>query len=205
MSLDQHGAVKIIGLMLAAGSSERYGSNKLRDAYINGQSMGLVAAAKFRSLMPTFVVVRPSDLDTRKLFEAQNYRVIDAEFAEQGMGYSLAAGMRFATEYDASACLVGLADMPFIGLQTLQQMIDALTAGATIARPRYAGKPGQPVGFQREVFSELRTLDEDKGARDFLTANVDLIHYVDVDDVGITMDIDTPAALERALKLFHPA
>ena len=63
---------------------------------------------------------------------------------------------------------------------------------------RSGGRRGHPVLFDRTVFAELLRAPEDEGARYVVNADPSRVEYVDLDDSGINLDLDTPADLARA-------
>src|SRR6266581_8144523 len=115
--------------------------------------------------------------------------------AGEGMGTSLAAGVRAAA--DAHGWLVALADMPFLRPQTIRVIAQALSDGAAIAAPAYRGERGHPVGFARRFFDELSALHGDHGARELLAQHPDWVTLYEVDDPGVLRDIDKPSDLAR--------
>jgi molybdenum cofactor cytidylyltransferase len=54
------------------------------------------------------------------------------------------------------------------------------------------------VIFGRSVFAELLDAPEDQGARVVVNADPSRIVYMDADDPGIVLDLDTPEELMRA-------
>jgi molybdenum cofactor cytidylyltransferase len=54
------------------------------------------------------------------------------------------------------------------------------------------------VVFDRLIFAELQRAPEGEGARHVVNADPSRIEYVDLDDPGINLDLDTPADLVRA-------
>jgi molybdenum cofactor cytidylyltransferase len=63
---------------------------------------------------------------------------------------------------------------------------------------RYRGRRGHPVIFDSAVFAELMAAPEDQGARAVVNADAARVVYVDVDDRGVVLDLDTPADLASA-------
>ena len=189
----------VVGLLLAAGAGKRFGGTKLVDAKLNGQAIGLLAAETFKKILPLYVVVRAGDEVTRRMFETAGFQVIVSQRAASGMGYSLAAGIEFIKGLSVDACLIGLADMPLIKAQTLAMLCEHLQQGAEIVRPRYLGRPGQPVGFQRRHFDSLCGFSVDKGAREYLRSHQALVDYVEVEDEGTVIDVDTEEALSKLM------
>ncbi len=62
---------------------------------------------------------------------------------------------------------------------------------------RCAGKRGHPVIFSRALFAELLEAPEEEGAQAVVNRDPARIVYVEVDDPGVTLDLDTPADVER--------
>ena len=79
-------------------------------------------------------------------------------------------------------------------------MARALSAGAHAVQPRHRGERGHPVGFAAECGPRLAALSGHQGAAPVLRALREsrLAVEIEVDDVGILTDIDTPAELARA-------
>ncbi len=103
-----------------------------------------------------------------------------------------------ATAPDVGAIIVHLADHPLVQPSTFRAVADEYIARrAPIVIGRHAGRRGHPVLFAREVFQELLDAPEEQGARFVVNANPARVVYVDVDDPGVTLDLDTPEDLAR--------
>jgi CTP:molybdopterin cytidylyltransferase MocA len=63
---------------------------------------------------------------------------------------------------------------------------------------RSGGHRGHPVLFGRSIFAELQDAPEAEGARYVVNADFSRVEYVDLDDPGINLDLDTPADLASA-------
>jgi molybdenum cofactor cytidylyltransferase len=184
----------ITGILLAAGSSRRFGSNKLLVPLPDGTPLVLAAVRRLRSVLDAVIaVVHPLDRVLPELLAAEHVQVVVCQNADTGMGASLAAGV--AASRDARGWLIVLADMPAIQHSTLQRVARALDTGAVLAAPFHAGQRGHPVGFHSSVRDELLTLSGEAGARDILTRHAAALTRLDVDDAGILLDVDTPADL----------
>jgi len=184
----------ITGILLAAGSSRRFGSNKLLAPLPDGTPLVLAAARRLRSVLDeVIVVVHPQDRVLPELLAAEHVQIVVCLHADTGMGASLATGV--AASADARGWLIVLADMPAIQVSTLQRVAQALDHGAVLAAPFHAGQRGHPVGFHSSVRDELLALSGEAGARDILTRHAAALTRLDVDDAGIHLDVDTPADL----------
>jgi molybdenum cofactor cytidylyltransferase len=194
-------AANIRGILLAAGSSKRFGSNKLLQALPAGTPeagtpIGLAAAKHLLDALPeSIAVVRPRAQKLGKLLRDAGCNTVMCKNAGEGMGTSLAAGVRAASEADG--WVVALADMPFLRPETIRVIAKALSEGAAIAAPSYRGQRGHPVGFARRFLEELSSLHGDLGARTLLDQHPDWVTAHEVDDPGVLRDIDKPSDLPR--------
>jgi len=111
---------------------------------------------------------------------------------------SLKCGLA-AVSADAQAVMVHLIDHPLVRRGTFESTCQAfLRHRAPITIARCAGKRGHPVIFARGVFSELTQAPLDAGARVVVNRDPARVFYVDVDDPGVSMDLDTPEDVARA-------
>jgi molybdenum cofactor cytidylyltransferase len=194
-------AVNIRGILLAAGSARRFGSNKLLHALPPGTSdagmpIGLAAAKHLLDALPeSIVVLRPRAQRLGKLLRDAGCNTVVCKNAGEGMGTSLAAGVRAAA--DAHGWVVALADMPFLRSETIRVIAKALSDGAAIAAPAYRGERGHPVGFARRFLDELSALHGDQGAKELLAQRPDWVTLYEVDDPGVLRDVDRPSDLTR--------
>jgi molybdenum cofactor cytidylyltransferase len=192
-------AATIRGILLAAGYSKRFGSNKLLQALPAGAAeagtpIGVAAAKHLLEALPeSIAVVRPRAQKLGKMLRDAGCNTVVCKNASEGMGTSLAAGVRATS--DANGWIVGLADMPFIRPETIRTLAKALQEGAAIAAPSFQGRRGHPVGFAQRFYEELSSLHGDDGARQFLEQHPELVKVFEVDDPGVVRDIDSPSDL----------
>ena len=194
-------AANIRGILLAAGYSKRFGSNKLLQTLPAGTPeagtpIGLASAKHLICALPeSIAVVRPRAQKLGKLLRDAGCNTVVCRNAGEGMGTSLAAGVRAAT--DAHGWVVALADMPFLRPETVRVIAKALSEGAAIAAPAYRGERGHPVGFARRFLDELSELHGDQGAKELLAEHPDWVTLYEVDDPGVLRDVDRPSDLTR--------
>lgn len=182
---------RVTGILLAAGASARFGTNKLLVPLANGTPLAVAAARHLRAAVDRCVaVVRSEDSDLGSLIKAEQFQVVECARAQDGMGASLACGIRAST--DADAWLIALADMPFVLPDTIARVAAALRAGAPLAAPIFQGRRGHPVGFDRRFAPSLLALTGDTGARTLLARCDAQLTRVECDDPGVLRDVDTP-------------
>lgn len=182
----------VVGLLLAAGSASRFGSDKLRHKLPHGVPIAVQAARHLRAEVGRVVaVVRSPDLAA--LLEDEGCEAVIFENASEGMGASLACAARTAGRADGY--LVALADMPFIRPTSIAAVRAALEKGALLAAPYFRGRRGHPVGLSGAFFDALLDLGGDAGAKRLLEANESRLVKIPVGDPGVIRDIDTPSDL----------
>ena len=186
--------MKFVGLLLAAGSATRFGSDKLQHALPHGVAIAVQAARHLKAGVSRVVaVVRPDGARTARALAAEGCEVVVCDRAAEGMGASLACAARAAGAADGY--LVALGDMPFVRPSTIGAVRDALAAGAALAAPYFRARRGHPVGFAGSFRAELETLSGDEGAKRLLDAHAARLVKVPVGDPGVIRDIDRPSDL----------
>jgi molybdenum cofactor cytidylyltransferase len=192
--------LNIVGLLLAAGSATRFGSDKLQHALPHGVSIAVQSARHLKSELGRVVaVVRPNSDQLISNLKAEGCEVVVCENAAEGMGASLACAARTAGEVDGY--VIALADMPFLRRTTIAAVRDALAGGAPLVAPYFRARRGHPVGLSHEFFHELVTLRGDEGAKRLLAAHEKQMVKIPVGDPGALRDIDRPEDLAPPLRI----
>lgn len=194
----------IAAIVLAAGASRRFGTDKLLHSLTRDGAARPLAAHSLLPWLQAFdtvtVVVKPqaeafcSTIEAalgEHLASAISWAV--CEDAAEGMAASLRCGIR--ANCDAAGWLIGLADMPALPAPAIAGVRDALINGAAIAAAVRAGRRGHPVGFASRYCGELLDLQGDAGARSLLERNAAHVTLVEIEHNGIFTDIDHPIDL----------
>ena len=190
--------MKVVALLLAAGSASRFGSDKLLHRLTHGVPIAIQSARHLRKEIEEVVaVVRPGAEELRQAFAAEGVRSVACERADEGMGASLACAARASEQADGY--LIALADMPFIRPSSIEAVRDALVAGADLVAPYFRARRGHPVGISARYRSELEALSGDEGAKKLLSAHADRLVKIPVGDPGVIRDIDKPSDLAPPL------
>ena len=149
---------QITGILLAAGRSTRFGSNKLVKKLQSGNPIGLESAETLSASVDNLIIVVNNLKDeTSAMFLEKGFRVLAAENANLGMGNSLKSGIKISP--DSLGWIVSLADMPFIKLNTIDRLKEKILEGAKICAPFLAGVRGHPVGFNSSLKNELLKIE----------------------------------------------
>jgi len=189
----------IVGILLAAGESRRMGYPKPLLKIGDETFVAHLAAAMLMVVTRLTVVVGAHADRVRKAVPSDpRIKVVDNPDWVRGQLSSIKAGIR-ALPLDASAALIHLTDHPTVKAETFAAVADGYRESRkSIMIARYNGRRGHPVIFDRALFAELLDTPEDQGARAVVNADASRVVYIEVDDTGILLDLDTPEDLARA-------
>jgi molybdenum cofactor cytidylyltransferase len=184
----------VAGILLAAGEGRRFGADKLMHPLADGTPIAIRSARNLVQVMPGAVaVVRTAESELARHLVEAGLRVVECPDAAEGMGRTLAAGVRATPQ--ASGWVVALGDMPFVRPETIAALATELERGARLVAPVHQGRRGNPVAIAGDYFDELVALTGDQGARDILRRDAALLVARETDDPGVVRDIDTTADL----------
>ncbi|MBV6286071.1 nucleotidyltransferase family protein [Pseudomonas aegrilactucae] len=203
MHTDANDTPAVAGLVLAAGFSRRFGTDKRLARVQDGRAL-LAASLQVPCavLEQVWVVLHEGD-DPVQLAVSPQVRIVHSQDAAEGMGNSLACGVRtISPASTACAVAVLLGDMPCLQRETLQALVRVASA-ERIVLPVFNGVAGHPVLFGRRFWPELECLQGAQGAKAVLLAHADAVQRVAVSDAGVLLDIDTPEQLHALVHERH--
>ena len=185
--------MKLACLLTAAGSSSRFGEDKLR-LTVGGQPMGIHALNVLQAA-PFDCRVLVTSADKGYLIDAaseKGFAVVINPAPERGMSSSVRLGTEHICASGAyDGILYAVADQPNLKAATVLRLIEAFMAEpGCIWAPEAEGKRGNPVIFPAALFAELIQVTGDRGGRQVIAAHPDLLRTVSVPAEELK-DIDT--------------
>ena len=191
----------VAALLLAAGSSRRFGEGNKLLADLAGRPLIHWTAAAFVESRASelLVVTGPDPEGVEMALAGLPVRFVHNPDHLAGMGGSVAAGVR-ALGADCTGVLICPADMPGITMTLVNALIAAFEADGSrrIIRPVLPdGHPGHPVLWPRRHFQKLIELRGPVGGRALLSDLANEVDEISWQDSAVALDIDTPADLER--------
>lgn len=191
--------IRLEGILLAAGESRRMGYPKPL-LEIDGKTFVRKIAATMLAVVPRLVIVLGAHADRIRPAVPRDSRIEIVENPNYSRGQlsSLKVGLG-AIQTGSAGVIVHLADHPIVDVESFRAIVDSYErTRRPIVIARSSGRRGHPVLFDRTVFAELQNAPEGEGARYVVNADASRVEYVDLNDPGINLDLDTPADLARA-------
>jgi molybdenum cofactor cytidylyltransferase len=194
--------VRAAAVVLAAGASSRFGSQKLL-APLGGRPVlqHVVDTLAAAGIDDVVVVLgdAASSLEAALAWRGER-RVVNPR-PQDGLSSSLRIGLDGVAEWipDAEAALIVLGDQPALQPGVVCAVVEAAAADPSrpFVRARYSRDAApNPVLVRRSAWSLAAGLSGDRGLGPLLAGRPDLVLAVDVD--GANPDVDTPADLIAA-------
>ncbi|MFT6958782.1 MAG: molybdenum cofactor cytidylyltransferase [Halieaceae bacterium] len=177
-------------ILLAGGRSRRFGADKRLTEFLPGKTL-LEATLKNISLsqLELLVCLRADDQILEEKLNSAGISCQRCSTADQGIGATLSESIAHIPAW--SGVLIALADMPWIQPATFRSVAQH-TSLENICIPTFGNQRGHPVGFGRDFFNDLETLNDDRGARSIINKYAHTIKTLPTDDKGILRDVDRP-------------
>lgn len=192
-------ATKVAGVILAAGSSERYGQPKQLLDYHGTPFVRKVAQTALESgLNPVQVVIGAVDGPIREALAGLPVEIVTNPDWRSGQSASVRLSVK-SIPADCSAALYFLSDQPQIPMDLVKQILDRFeTTLNPLVMPVVGSRRANPVLFGREAFALLEGIEGDAGGR--LVFSRFHAETVDWPDDRIGWDVDTPEQYRRLIE-----
>lgn len=190
--------IQVSAILLAAGLSRRMGQLKqllpLHDKPIIRHCLDNLITAGIENIV---AVLGYHGEEVLIAIQEMPVQIVLNKDQKSEMAESVKIGLRAIAE-NSSGVLVCLSDHPLISVETLKSLMQCfLETPDKIIIPLFKGKRGHPTLFPRNVIEEIfggGTL------RDIIQKDPDRLRYLDVQDEGVTLDMDTKEDYEKILK-----
>ncbi len=200
-------ALRVGGLVLAAGAGSRMGNRPKCLLQLNGMSLleRQLQALSLAGVRPVRVVLghhaeRILQDGALARWAAQQVRNPQPD---DGHVSSLRIGLR-ALPPGLDAVVVALADQPLIGVQAVQALLAAFAqrpAGTQLLQPITQGLPGNPVVFSDTVKAQILAGDDQMGARQWMQAHPKAVYRWETPHSHYRLDVDNEADRQAVAKL----
>jgi molybdenum cofactor cytidylyltransferase len=196
----------IAGIVLAAGRSSRLGRPK-QLLPVHGEPLirHTVRQVVASSLDHVIVVIGHEADEVRAAVAGLAAECVINPDAAAGQSTSVRAGLA-ALSPDVEAAVFILGDQPGVDPDVIYTLIEAWRESrSAVVAPRYEDKMGNPVLFDRRVFSELALLEGDTGARPVVRAYQDSgeLQLVPINGAA-PPDVDTEADYAALVAALSP-
>lgn len=194
-------------VILGAGASRRMGKPKLllpwKETTIIGhliEQWNELGADQIAIVLSEKNVPLTSELD-RLGFSSAN-RIINSK-PGRGMFSSIQRAASSVTwGVSLTHFVITLGDQPHLKIETLRKLIEFSTgADEQICEPSLHGRPKHPVVLPRHRFEQLASTEVET-LKEFLDLNRDNVALVEINDGGLSVDLDTPEDYQQALQRF---
>jgi CTP:molybdopterin cytidylyltransferase MocA len=184
-------------VMLAAGASERYGTDNKLLAHWKGRPLIDWSLSAASNQFITRKLLISQDVDTlTPITKRHDFEHVINKIAHEGMGTSIALGASHMDDVDGM--FIALADMPRVQSDVYEALANAFVSQKDhVIRPAHDGWTGHPVLFPKHMIPALASLTGDVGAKDILAGGDCLVHTVEWPNADILIDVDTQEDLAR--------
>ena len=192
----------ISGIVLAAGTAERMGKQKLVLDFKGKPVLRRVLEAALSSdLSEVICVVQQSkDLQQKIPLERDKLRWVSNKKASQGQSTSIIAGLKAVLpKSEAALFLVG--DQPLIQPELINNLLKLFRKKhPLIVAPTFQGQTRNPVLFRKDLFQEFLKLTGDRGERGLIEKYKDKTVFLERKEEAPFLDVDRWEDYEKLKK-----
>ena len=180
-------------IILAAGASTRLGEPKQLLTFQNKTLISRAVETSINSKCVNTAVILGANVETiKKEIEDFPINICTNENWKTGMASSIKCGLDLllSEQKKLNAVLILLCDQPFIESKHINQLLKTFEqTNKDIVATEYKNTIGVPALFSSKLFDKLLKLEGDKGARQIIKTNPDLLQTIPIPEAEF--DIDT--------------
>lgn len=182
-------------ILLAAGSSSRFGHNKLL-FMIDGMNLldRTLQAATHCISDEILVVLGAKQEENQQILDEFNIQTIINENWEKGIGSSIKCGLEalLKKRKNLDAVIISVCDQPYLSSKIFDQLIDIYKeSGKPIVASDYSVSIGVPVLYDKSMFAELLQIPDEHGAKKHILVHADKGIMTTIPFPKGDVDIDT--------------
>ncbi|MBR0518379.1 nucleotidyltransferase family protein [bacterium] len=196
--------LKISLILMSAGTSQRMKECKQLMKIPNGDILAEYTLKKYLQFPfdEIIVVLGREKEKLQNIFKKYDVKTVYNENYINGIGTSVACGVKNLSK-NSNACMMALADMPKISLETISKLINFYkTNQENIIIPTLNDKRGNPTIFPSRFYIELQKLNADKGGSIVIKNNPKFVKEIEVETDEIFFDIDNKEVWENFVLSF---
>lgn len=193
--------IKVAAVLLAAGRSKRFGSNKLLHI-VRGRRLIEWSLEPLIKCHPwKIAIVLSEENEFGDVLPKDIWKIVNRSH-ENGIGSSIAIATRYL-ERDADGILFMLADQPLLNKSDISSLLSEFSRNSRrIIACASNGEIRNPMLFPSMFFDELEQLKEDKGARQVALRHSDVLLKLPI-EASHLIDVDTKDDIEMVGKLLE--
>jgi molybdenum cofactor cytidylyltransferase len=186
-------------IVLGAGKSTRFGSNKLLFKLDSETLIESVVRASVQSMVDEVVVVVGYEADKiMKALKDLHCKIVFNPTFEEGQSSSVITGIKSVKDH-AKAALILPGDMPLIRVEYINKVIDEYhSTGSPLVVASYKGRMGHPILVDAGLFDEVLEIREQTyGLKEVVRRHNADVRLVEVGSIGAVLDVDVRDDLKR--------
>jgi molybdenum cofactor cytidylyltransferase len=187
--------------ILAAGESRRMGAPKALIPY-RGRTFveHLLEVTRHPRVAITRIVLGAGAEKIRATLRGQTAEIVVNPDWPNGQLSSIHAAIRSLPRDATEGLILCPVDHPLVSRELVSQLIREFDSGGKlIVLPTYEGRRGHPVIFHSTLYEELLSARPEVGARQVVWAHAGDVAEVVTDEVGVILNLNDQATLEKAL------